>query len=511
MENNSLWQAKGTKGKNYHSLNGEKKCDVVVIGGGITGLTTAYRLSESGKEVVVLEASKIGSGTTGQSSCHLTTDIDTKYKTLYEDFDTEVMQMVAESRLEGIQYMEDVIRKENIECEFKRVPGYYYTEIPEDIQNIEEEFQHLQKTKLNVSLQDHAPLPFETYKAIKFENQAQFNAQSYLNGLAEAIDKKNGTIYENSRVIHIEEKDDYFIVSTDKGQVKATKIVLATHLPIFFNVLQTVAAPYRSYMVVGKLKKKHPEGLFWDTAEPYYYTRYYSHDGDNYVVIGGKDHKTGSEEDSTKRYDALEKYLREHFDVKSIEYKWSSQYYEPADGLPYIGKSPFSRKAFVATGFSGDGLVYGTIAAIILSDLINGKEHPWLYAYDAIRFTPAASAYDFIRENADAAKHFIVDRIASDGDELNNLGEGEGKILEIDGEKMAVCKDESGNLNAVSPVCTHLKCFVQWNNAETSWDCPCHGSRFTPKGEVLCGPAVKGLEKKKLPDAKVKSRANNKK
>ncbi|WMJ72453.1 FAD-dependent oxidoreductase [Cytophagaceae bacterium ABcell3] len=505
MKHYSIWLDKARKQKDYPSLQGEGKCEVAVIGGGITGLSTAYNLSQQGKNVTVLEASKIGNGSTGLSSCHLNTDIDTKYKNLYTDFDTEIIELVAESRVAGIQTIEDNIRREGIKCGFKRIPGFYYTDIQEHAQDIEEEYEHLKKTILDVSIKENAPLPFETYKAIKHENQAWFNAQEYLHGLAEAIDKSGSKIYEHSRVIHIEEKDDYFIITTEEGKLKAEKLVLATHLPIFFNVLQTVSAPYRSYVVAARVEKGSiPEGLFWDTAEPYHYIRSCHSESHDYLIVGGEDHKTGHLENAHEQYAKLEHYVKSHFKVEEIEYKWSAQYYEPADGLPYIGKSPFSKKTFVATGFSGDGLVYGTIAARIIADLIAGKDNKWLYAYDASRFTPAASAYDFIRENADAAKHFIADRV--DNDETTaELYSGEGKILEIDGEKLAVSRDESGELNAVSPVCTHLKCIVNWNKAEKSWDCPCHGSRFDGKGEIICGPAVKNLEKKKIPAEKLQN------
>jgi Rieske Fe-S protein len=347
-----------------------------------------------------------------------------------------------------------------------------------------------------VSLEDKVPLPFPVKKGLRFSNQAQFHSQKYLNGLAAYIRSKGVEIYENSLVNHVEEKDDYYWVKTPDGMVKAKQIVLATHLPIFFNVLQMVSAPYRSYMIAVRLNSNnYPEGLFWDTAEPYHYIRTYMDEKGPLLLVGGADHKTGSEEESKKSFQDLEKYTRERFDVKEIVYEWSAQYYEPADGLPYIGRTLFSHNAYVATGFSGDGLVYGTIAAMLISDMILEKENKWIKAYDSRRFTPAASAYEFIKENAHVFKHFITDRSVDTG-QLSDVKSGEGKIVKINGEKLAVARDEHNELHALSPVCTHMKCFVQWNYAEKSWDCPCHGSRFNIHGEVLYGPAVKELEKK---------------
>jgi glycine/D-amino acid oxidase-like deaminating enzyme/nitrite reductase/ring-hydroxylating ferredoxin subunit len=458
-------------------------------------LTAAMILTEAGKKVMVLEALKIGDGTTGYSSCHLTTDIDEEYRSINADFSKEITDLVAESRKAGIAFIEKTALEKNIACDFKRVPGYWYTEIVEDISKLNEEFEIASKAKLDVSLEDHVPLPFPVKKGLRFGNQGQFHSQKYLDGVAAYLEKMGGELYENSLVNHIEEKDDYYWVKTEAGVVKAKQIVLATHLPIFFNVLQMVSAPYRSYMIAVRLNNEnYPDGLFWDTAEPYHYIRTYRDENGPLLLVGGADHKTGSEEESKNSFQDLEKYTRERFDVKELVYSWSGQYYEPADGLPYIGRTYFSKNAYVATGFSGDGLVYGTIAGILISDMILERENNWIKAYDSRRFTPAASAFEFIKENADVFKHFVGDRTV-DANDLSDVKIGEGKIVKINGEKLAVARDEHNELHALSPVCTHMKCFVQWNYAEKSWDCPCHGSRFNVSGDILYGPAVKELEK----------------
>jgi glycine/D-amino acid oxidase-like deaminating enzyme/nitrite reductase/ring-hydroxylating ferredoxin subunit len=494
MDNKSLW--KETAGMElFPKLNENLDTEVVVIGAGITGLTTALKLVEAGKKVILLEAFRIGDGTTGLSSCHLTTDIDEEYRNIASDFDEEIMKLVADSRKAGIDFIEEFGKAKNISCDFQRVPGYWYTEIVEDISRLKDEHEFASQAGLDVSLTDQTELPFAV-KALKFDNQAQFNSQKYLNGLAGYLRDNGCQIYESSLVNHVEEKDDYFWVRTASATVKAKHLVMATHIPIFFNVLQTVNAPYRSYMMAVKLRSgNYPQGLFWDTAQPYHYIRTYETGEGKYLVVGGEDHKTGHEENSEKCFDALEKYIRDRFDVEEISYRWSAQYYEPADGLPYIGRSPFSKKAYLATGFSGDGLVYGTVAGMIIADLICGKENKWHKAFDSTRFTPAASAYDFIKENSDVVKHFVGDRIKADAQELSEVKEGEGKIVKIDGQKIAAARDENGQVHACSPVCPHMGCFVKWNNAEKSWDCPCHGSRFTLKGEVIYGPAVKNLGK----------------
>lgn len=498
MERKSIWREKGRE-LSFSKLEKSKEADVVIIGGGITGLTAAMLLTEKGKKVIVLEAHNIGNGSTGFSSAHLTTDIDEEYRNLSSTFDEETAATVAESRRSAIDFIEKTSREKNISCDFRRVPGYLYTELPEELGMIREEEEAARKAGLEVRLTDSVPLPFNIKKGLKFANQAEFNPQEYLAGLAGFVVSNGGEIFENSFVNSIREEDENYIVRTTTGSVKGKQVIMATHLPLFINVLQTMAAPYISYMVAAKLKSnEYPVGLFWDMGDPYHYTRFYQNENGAYVVVGGEDHKTGHRADTGESYNKLIKYVQERFDIESVDYKWSAQYYEPADGLPYIGRSPFHDKVFVATGFSGDGLIYGTIAAILISDMISGKQNFWLKAYDSTRFTPAASAAEFIKENTDVAMRFVKDRFVSDTGGLEELRAGEGKIIKLNGEKVAVARDENDDLHAVSPVCTHMKCFVDWNKSEKTWDCPCHGSRFSMDGEVLYGPAVKALEKKEI-------------
>jgi glycine/D-amino acid oxidase-like deaminating enzyme/nitrite reductase/ring-hydroxylating ferredoxin subunit len=495
MKKNSLWK-EGADIKTFPKINQDKEADVVIIGGGITGFTTALMLTEAGKKVILFEARRIGDGTTGFSSGHLTTDIDEEYRNIVSDFDEEIARLVANSRKAGIDFIEQTCKSKNINCDFQRVPGFRFTEVVEDISGLKEEYEFASLAGLEVSLTNALPLSFGEKKALRFENQAQFNAQKYLNGLASYLKEKGCLIFENSLVNHVDEKDDYFWIRTDSATVKARSFVMATHIPVFFNVLQSVVAPYRSYVMAAKLRSgNYPEGLFWDDAKPYHYISTYKSGENKYLVVGGEDHKTGHEGNSEENFQRLEKYIRERFDVEEISYRWSGQYYESADGLPYIGRSPFSKKAYVATGFSGDGLIYGTIAGLIISDLIIGKENKWLEAYDSTRFTPAVSAYGFIKENADVVKHYVTDRIKGDAQALSEVNNGEGKIVTIDGEKVAAARDEQGELHVCSPACSHMGCFVKWNNSEKSWDCPCHGSRFNLRGEVIYGPAVKNLAK----------------
>jgi len=498
MRRRSIWR-ENEPNVSFPKLEENCEVDVAIIGGGIAGLTAALQLSLGKKKVAVIEKNEIGSGTTGLSSCHLTTDIDNEYRNVISDFNEETARLVATSRMEAINFIERTVKTHGIQCDFTRLPGYLYAETNEQVSDINEEYDATKRVGLQVSLTESIPLPFKIKKAIRFENQAQFNAQQYLEGVSDCISCNGGLIFENTQVLDLNEESGTYVLKTTSGSIKATYVFEATQIPLFFNLLQTVSSPYISYMVGAKLKNsEHAIGLFWDMFEPYHYTRFYNTDKGAYVVVGGEDHKTGKEVNYEERISSLEKYVKDRFDIESIDFRWSAEYFEPSDGLPYIGNTSLGNNVFVATGFSGDGLVYGTIAGLIVADLIVGKENEWIKAYSSKRFTPVASAPDFIKENLDVAKHFVTDRIGSEVDSVSEINPGEGKVLRVDGEKMAVSRDENYNLHAVSPVCTHMKCIVHWNSFEKTWDCPCHGSRFAPDGEVIYGPAVTGLEKKEI-------------
>lgn len=496
MENASVWRRESKSTISFPRLENDIEVDIAIIGGGITGLTTAFLLKDSGYRVAILEAHKIGAGTTGFSSCHLTTDADYSYRQTYKDYNDETLKTVADSRVKAIDFIESIVKNNNIHCDFRRLPGYLYTEKEEELANLKEELKYAGKAGLAVSWSEKAPLPFKTLGAVRFENQGEFNAQEYLQGLSKNLNARC-QVYEDTFVVDIKEENGSTLVKTSGGTVKAKTIIEATHLPIFFNVLQTVSIPYRSYMVAAKISDdQYPEGLYWDMNEPYHYTRVYQTENGKWLVVGGEDHKTGHVKDTSENYRRLEEYVKQRFKVSSIDFKWSAQYYEPADGLPYIGRSPFSKNVYVATGFSGDGLVYGTVAGIILADLLMGRENAWAEVFDSTRINPLVSAPEFLKAQVDVTKNFISDRFTSEGEDINVVAKGEGKILDINGEKLAVSRDENDEVHAVSPVCTHMKCYVHWNGNEKSWDCPCHGSRFSMKGEVIIGPATMVLENK---------------
>lgn len=496
----SFWRTTQQSAK-YPQLHQDIAVDVAIVGGGITGLTTALLLLRSGLSVAVIEASNLGSGVTGATTAHLTEVLDTRYKTLISDFEEDAAQLAAASHRSAIERIADLVAEEKIDCDFQRLPGYLYTESAEDISLLEAEVEAARQLGVRATLTTEVPLPFAVKAGIIFPEQAQFHAIKYLNGLAQAVMRSGGQIFEQTRVLDITSDSETCHVYTELKAVKASYVILATHTPIHdltclpeLAIFGTKVAPYRSYVLGMRLTSPMPIGLFWDTAEPYHYTRTYIDAQRKLVIVGGADHKTGKQSDTEEAYQTLEDYVRSHYDVASIDYRWSAQLYEPVDGLPFIGPSPTNSKIYVATGFSGNGLTFGTLAAMVMTDQILGRKNPWTQLYDANRVKPLASAQQFIAHNVDVATHFIADRFKVDAHQLSQVAFDEGKILEIDNQQVAAYRDAEGKMHTLSAVCKHLGCIVEWNNTEKSWDCPCHGGRYSFTGAVLDGPPIESLE-----------------
>jgi glycine/D-amino acid oxidase-like deaminating enzyme/nitrite reductase/ring-hydroxylating ferredoxin subunit len=496
MIKKSIWKAKSPS-PDFPSLKNNIEVDVAIVGGGITGITTAHLLSNQGRKVAVLEAMKVGEGTTGDSTGNLYTMVDKRMHHIQSKFDDDTLRVIAGSRTAAVEFIETTIRKFGISCNFKRMSMYLFSESGKEDRLIEQEKVAARDSGLQVTALDSLPLPFEISMAIKIENQAQFNPASYVKGLAKKINRQNCQIYANTPVLEIK-KGTPFVLLTPEGKITASKIVLATHTPKGVLMVQTVLGPYREYAMAAKLfGGDYPEGIFWSTDPVHHASiRSFRTKTDSYLIIIGEDHKVGQADDHEIFFNKLEDYARSRFDISTVDYRWSAQHYKPADGLPYIGESS-DDGIFIATGFSTDGLVYGTLSAMILSDVITGRENPWAATYDPKRFTPVASAKKFLVENINVIGEYLKGLTRSSGDDSpDQLRPGEGKVMVIKNEKLAVHRDKSGQLHVVSAVCPHMKCIVKWNNAENTWDCPCHGSRFKASGEVIEGPAYHSLEKR---------------
>lgn len=494
----SLWKANASQ-SNFPTLNEDITVDVAIVGGGITGITSAYLLGKSGLKVAVLEARNIADSTTGNSTGNLYSMIDKRLHHIQSKWDKETAQQVAASRTAAVDLVERLVHEHNIDCSFKRVPWYLFSETEKKDETIEKEYKAAGDYGLQVERLTDLPIPVKVHAALKVENQAQFDPAAFTRGLAKKIDKQNVRIYENSAVENIE-KGDPHVLKTAAGSVTAKKIIMATHTPKGIYALHTAVYAYREYAIAVKLKSGNvPDGIYWDTEATHHSSiRSWKSDTGNYAILVGGHHKVGEETNHQQHYRKLEENARRLFDVESVDYHWSAQHYKPADGLPYIGETT-EGNIYVATGFSTDGLTYGVLSAMIIDDLINDRENRWAKMYKATRFTPLKSAKEFVKENLDVAAEFLnLLPGQADAEEFREVKPGEGKIVEADKTKLAVYRDDNGQVHCVSAVCTHLGCIVDWNDAEKSWDCPCHGSRFEVDGKVIEGPAISPLDKKDL-------------
>jgi glycine/D-amino acid oxidase-like deaminating enzyme/nitrite reductase/ring-hydroxylating ferredoxin subunit len=495
MKTTSIWENTAKRGVFYPTLLGDKTADVVIIGGGITGLTAAMLLSDAGKKVIVLEAHYIGLGTTGNSTGNLYVTVDEHLSGLKKRWGTSVMRSVVSSRSSAIELIERTIQRFHIDCDFYRTTFNFYAEsLDKDIDHfVETEFNALSECGLDAKISGNPGLPFPVKKAITVGGQAQFHPYKYVLQLAKNISSKC-EIYENSKVEDFDEREG--IVKTVNGSVKAEVVLMATHTPKGVWMVQGVLGPYREFGVAAELKNGDlPKGIFWGLNDPKHSVRSFRSGDKNYVMVIGDKFKTGQANDTKTYVKGLEHYLEERFTIGGERLVWGGQQYRPADGLPYIGKH--SDRLYFLTGFATDGLVYGTMASMIVSDQVLGKENQWASTYDLKRFTPVRSFKEFFKENADNIVQYIKDTPWNvDANSVKEVGIGEGKVIESHGEKVAVYKDDTGKLHVVSAVCSHMKCIVNWNSTEKTWDCPCHGSRFDTDGMVIEGPALTDLAKK---------------
>ncbi|MDZ4226804.1 MAG: FAD-dependent oxidoreductase [Candidatus Pacearchaeota archaeon] len=490
---NTAWLAT-TKPLKFSPLKKNISVDTVIVGGGISGLTTAYMLAENGKKVAVVEDGYLGSGETGRTTAHLSYVLDRDYSEIIKVHGAGKTRVAAESHKQAIDMIEEIIQKEEINCDFERLDGFLFGPHAD----LKEELKSLYSVNLHEVKFTDPPIDSLKTRCLLFPKQGQFHVMKYLNGLAKAIIKHKGQIFTET---HAEEIDENGITTNNGFRIKAKNVVVATNAPVNDNSLYMKQAPYRTYVIAGLIPKESvPRILLWDTEEPYHYVR--TQDYDNFsdlLIVGGEDHRTAHKNDGRKRYLALEKFARKIFPmIKNIVFRWSGQVLESADGLAFIGKNPGSENVYVATGDSGSGMTHGTIAGMLISDLILGKKNPWQEIYNPARKDVFATK-KFLQETVNTTEqyfeYFKIDHV------YPRMKKDEGTILQAGLKKVAAYKDKRGKVHLHSAVCPHKGCVVQWNDSEKSFDCPCHGSRFTAEGNVVNGPANSGLkpwkEKKK--------------
>ncbi len=477
----------------------EEVYDAIIVGGGITGLTTALLLQEAGKRCLILEAQSLGFGTTSGTTAHLNTVLDTPYSDIISKFGLDNARLIARATAEAIALIKRNVDTYNIYCDFEYRDGFLYAETEDESKTLDEMYEAIQQVGIDTTYTDQIPVPISFIKAIKFTGQAQFHPVKYLLALTEAFLEKGGRILEHTRVDKVDAMGSLRVVYCGHRTFRAENVIYATHIPPGINLLHFRCAPYRSYVLGVELEgdTQYPEALIYDMQDPYHYFRTAYLNDKKILIVGGNDHKTGHHHNTDHVFTELEAYARNIYKIEAIPYKWSSQYYESADGLPYIGHLPGAEEnVYVATGYCGNGMTLGTLAGKIISDLIEKKENPYAAVLSPSRIKPVAGFANFVKENADVIKHFVMDRITTDElKDYTDLAKEEGRVVKHQERQIAIYKDEYGVLKALHPVCTHAKCIVQWNSVEKSWDCPCHGARYDTNGQPLNGPATAPLYK----------------
>lgn len=492
----SIWQEEIKKFSLYADIS--QVFDVVIVGGGITGVSTALKLQQAGKKCLILEAANIGFGTTGGTTAHLNDFFDTTFSQAINDFGQDNARLFANVGQEAISIIENNIQQNNIDCDFKRKSAYLFALDEKQEKQLKDIVDGASEVGHEMTYTDEIPFPIPFKKAVIIPNQAQFHPIKYIKSLCEVFLNSGGAIQEDCVCESHNEQEDLVILTTSRGEVKAKHVVYATHIPPGVNVLHFTNAPYRSYAIAFSLKNNnYPQELGYDLSDPYHYYRTQEVNGETLLIAGGEDHKTGHEENTGECFSRLENYVREYFDVETPYFSWSSQYYEPVDGFPYIGKLPGSNgRIFVATGFRGNGMIFGTISSQIISDLILLGTSKYEKIFSPSRIKPIAGFADFAKENTAVAIDFIKDKLFAEKiNSLAEVNEGEAKVVKYEGNTYALYKETGGKIHLVKSTCPHAACEVRWNNAELTWDCPCHGSRFNVNGKMLTGPTVKDLQR----------------
>lgn len=479
-------------------LRGDRECDVVVIGSGIAGISTAYELAIEGRRVIVVDRGKIAGGVTARTSAHLAPLCDDLTSAMIDLRGEETSRLFYESQAAAVDRIEEIQKREEIDCDFRRLDGYLFQALNTDSKIIDDELDAVRKVGAPVHRLVGVPFEHcEQQHVLRYPRQGTFHPLKYLRGLATIIAAKGGILHSQTIVERIEEKDDgTVIVSTSGGTITAAAAVVASNSPIVDRfALHTKMAPYRTYAMAFSIPRGAiPDALYWDTLDPYHYVRLQPGDGKaDYLIVGGADHKSGEADDAELRFEALAAWTRNLIPAaKDITHRWSGQVLDTIDYAGFIGRNPGNDNIYVHTGDSGQGMTHGVVGSLINSALIRGDKSRWAEVYEPSRKTPSAIG-NFLRENLTAVKNFAEYFAPGELPSPNELKPGQGAIVRQGTAKIAAFRDEAGKLYARSAACTHVGCHLHWNSFETCWDCPCHGSHFAVDGTVLNAPAVSPL------------------
>lgn len=488
-------------------LRGNEKADVAIVGGGIAGVTAAYMLMRDGHDVVLLDDGALGSGETGRTTAHFTCALDDRYYLLEERHGPDGARMAAESHLAAIEAVAGIVRQERIACDLERVDGYLWRHPTDDAGNLTKELQAVRRAGIEADWVEQAPGPFAEGPAIRFPQQLQLHPLRYLAGLAKRIQSGGGRIYTGTHVTGFAADR----LEAGGHVVEARHTIMATNSPVHTRLsIHPKQAAYRTYVVAGRVPRgRLPTALWWDTGDrtsaspfpPYHYVRLHREDDHDVLIVGGEDHKTGQPpKDGQEPFANLRAWVRARVPGFDPAWSWSGQVLEPHDNLAFLGHDPTAKSSFLVTGDSGNGMTHGTLAALLASDAVAGRVNPWARLYDPGRkglsglATMAKQTADFVGKYGDYLKG---DDVAA----LESIKPGSGAVLR-GLHPRAVYRDAEGTLHACSAICPHLGCIVEWNGAEQTFDCPCHGSRFTATGKVVSGPANTDLKPAEAEDGR---------
>lgn len=491
----------------FAPIAGDHIAEVCVVGAGIAGLSAAYLLAKAGQSVVVLDDGPVGGGETGLTTAHLTNALDRRWAELAKVHSVEHLRLAAESHTAAIDMIEHIVEAEGIDCDFRRVSGYLFAAPGDAVRTLKDEVEAAHRAGIgDAVLVDRAPLAeFDSGPAVCFARQAQLHPLRYIAALARAFEREGGRIYTRAHVIEVDEesRQDHVVVKTDSGAtVVANEVFLAVNSPFLPRVtLHLKQAAYRTYAIALQVPEGAvPPALYWDTADPFHYVRVNtareSSGAREYLIVGGEDHRTGQVNDEDQRHARLEAWARERFPYAGpVAHRWSGEVLETVDGLAYIGRLKEGSRVMIATGDCGNGMTHGTIAGMLVYDLVRGHANGWSALYDPTRVNLSLhTASEYLREGLSSAAPFADWVTGGDIDDPSKLAPGTGAVVRRGLSKLAVYRDPQGQLHERSAVCPHLGCIVAWNAAERTWDCPCHGSRFGCTGKVIHGPATADLK-----------------
>ncbi|SFP45394.1 FAD-dependent oxidoreductase [Salibacterium halotolerans] len=483
----------------FGKLEEDTAADVVVVGGGITGLTTASLLVKEGLDVVVLEADRLLNGTTGHTTAKITAQHGLIYDELIHHMGKTKARLYYESQNEALQFIKQNMEKQQISCDFHTETAYLYAESDQDARRLKKEYEACQTLHIPVDTLDTIPLPLQVKSALSMPEQARFHPLQYVKHLIQDIVKHGGRIYEDTTAVNIaREKHKESVRTENDCRVTVDSVVCCSHFPFYEGTGFYSGRMHadRSYVLAVQTGSPYPGGMYLSAGSPVRSLRSASMNGQEMVLIGGENHKSGQGRNTLEHYRALQQFAGSLFDKAEILYRWSAQDLTTMDKVPYIGEVTTSRPdVYIATGFNKWGMTNSTCAALLLKDLVLKKENPYSELYTPARFHADPSIKHFFKENMDVAKHLIKGKLEMPRASVKELESGDAAVFMADGQRKGAYRDKNGELYIVDTTCTHLGCEVEWNHGDRTWDCPCHGSRFSCTGEVIEGPAEKPLQK----------------